>query len=155
MNTQNKNFWSFLLKLALPIAFQHLLINSLTFVDTIFMSQLGDVQLAASGMANQCNWLLTMVSFGICSGTALFVSQFWGAKMHREIEKNYAIATVSSLVASLVFFVASFFFGKNIMALFNSDPRVISIGADYLKAAAFAYPATVISSALCTVLRSA
>ena len=154
MDTQNKKFWSLLLKLALPIAFQHLLINSLTFVDTIFMSQLGDVELAASGMASQCNWLLSMVSFGICSGTALFVSQFWGAKKYDDITKTYSVATTSALVASLTFFVASFFFGKQIMSIFNSDPRVVKIGTTYLKAAAFSYPATVLSSVLCTVLRS-
>lgn len=154
MNSQNKQFWSLLLKLALPIAFQHLLINSLTFVDTIFMSQLGDVELAASGMASQCNWLLSMVSFGICSGTALFVSQFWGAKKYDSIEKTYAIAAVSAFLASLVFFVASFFFGAQIMSVFNNDPKVISCGASYLRAAAFSYPATVLSSVMCTVLRS-
>ncbi len=154
MNSQNKYFWSLLLKLAVPIAFQHLLINSLTFVDTIFMSQLGDIELAASGMASQCNWLLSMVSFGICSGTALFVSQFWGAQKHDSIEKTYAIAALSALFASLVFFVASFFFGNRIMSIFNNDPKVISCGAAYLKAAAFSYPATVLSSVMCTVLRS-
>ncbi len=154
MKTQNKEFWSLLLKLALPIAFQHLLINSLTFVDTIFMSQLGDIELSASGMASQCNWLLSMVSFGICSGTALFVSQFWGAKRYEDIEKTYAIATVSALFASLVFFVAAFFFSKQIMSLFNDNPKVIDCGVRYLKAAAFSYPATVLSSVLCTVLRS-
>lgn len=154
MNTQNKYFWQLLLKLALPIAFQHLLINSLTFVDTFFMSQLGDIALSASGMASQCNWLLSIVSFGICSGTALFVSQFWGAKKYDDIEKTYAIAAVSAFFASIIFFVAAFFFPKEIMSLFNSNPEVINCGASYLKAASFSYPATVLSSVLCTVLRS-
>lgn len=154
MKTQNKYFWSFLLKLAIPIAFQHLLINSLTFIDTLFMSQLGDVALSASGMASQCNWLLSMVSFGICSGTALFVSQFWGAKKYDDIDKTYAIAAVSAFFASMVFFVVAFFFPKRIMSLFNDNPEVINCGASYLKAASFSYPATVLSSVLCTVLRS-
>ena len=79
MNTERKEFWQLLLKLAIPIALQHLLINSLTFIDTFFMSQLGDVELAASGMATQWNWLLSMATFGLCSGTALFVAQYWGA----------------------------------------------------------------------------
>lgn len=154
MNTQNKEFWSLLLKLALPIAFQHLLINSLTFVDTIFMSQLGDIELSASGMASQCNWLLSMVSFGICSGTALFVSQFWGARRYEDIEKTYAIATVSGLLASMVFFIGAFFFPRQIMSLFNDNPSVLDCGVRYLRAVAFSYPATVLSSILCTVLRS-
>ena len=154
MKTQYKDFWSLLFKLAIPIAFQHLLINSLTFIDTLFMSQLGDIALSASGMASQCNWLLSMVSFGICSGTALFVSQFWGAKKYNDIEKTYAIATISALFASLLFFCFAFFLPDRIMSLFNDNTDVINCGASYLKAAAFSYPATVLSSVLCTVLRS-
>lgn len=154
MNTNNKNFWTFLLSLAIPIAFQHLLINSLTFVDTLFMSQLGDVALSASGMASQCNWLLSMISFGICSGTTLFVSQYWGAKSFRQIEKTYAIAVWSALFASVVFAAAAFLFPRKIMSIFNNNSSVIDAGAGYLRYVAFSYPATVLSSVLCTVLRS-
>lgn len=154
MNSQSKNFWSLLLKLAVPIALQHLLINSLTFIDTLFMSQLGDIALSASGMASQCNWLLSMASFGICSGAALFVSQFWGAKKYDDIEKTYAIAAVSALFVSLIFFFSAFMFPEKIMGLFNKNPEVIKCGSKYLKIAAFSYPATVLSSVMCTVLRS-
>ncbi len=154
MRTDNKKFWSLLLSLAIPIAFQHLLINSLTFVDTFFMSQLGDVALSASGMASQCNWLLSMISFGICSGTTLFVAQYWGARKHREIEKTYAIAVWSALFASIVFAAAALLFPKQIMSIFNDNPDVIDAGAEYLGFVAFSFPATVLSSVLCTVLRS-
>jgi len=154
MKSQNKQFWSLLLNLAVPIALQHLLINSLTFVDTFFMSQLGDIALSASGMASQCNWLLSMASFGICSGAALFVSQFWGAKKYEDIEKTYAIAALSALFVSMVFFFGAFLFSEKIMALFNKNPDVINCGSSYLKIAAFSYPATVLSSVMCTVLRS-
>jgi len=47
------NFWRSLTRLAIPIALQNLLISSLTFVDTLFMSQLGDIPLSAAGMAGQ------------------------------------------------------------------------------------------------------
>jgi len=154
MKTETKEFWSLLFKLAVPIALQHLLINSLTFVDTLFMSQLGDVALSASGMASQCNWLLSLVCFGVFSGTALFVSQYWGAKKHEEINKTYAIAAVSALFAAVVFFCAAFFFSEKIMSFFNDDIKVISTGSAYLRIAAFSYPATVLTSVLCTVLRS-
>lgn len=154
MKSQNKKFWSLLLKLAVPIALQHLLINSLTFVDTLFMSQLGDIALSASGMASQCSWLLSMATFGICSGAALFVSQFWGAKKYDDIEKAYAIATFSALFVSVLFFLASYIFPEKIMGLFNKNPEVIKCGSRYLRIVAFSYPATVLSSVMCTVLRS-
>ncbi len=154
IKSERREFWSLLLHLALPIALQHLLINSLTFVDTLFMSQLGDIALSASGMANQWNWLMSMISFGICSGTALFVAQYWGAKKTDEIRRTYTVAFSSGVFVALAFMVAAVSFPQIIMKVFNRDERVVSTGAAYLRMVAFAYPATVATSVLSTILRS-
>ena len=154
MNNERKEFWTLLLKLALPIAFQHLLINSLTFVDTLFMSQLGDIALSASGMAGQWNWLLNMISFGLCSGSALFIAQYWGAGKFEDIRRTYSIALVSAFSAAVVFSAFAMSFPDKIMSVFNRDERIISTGSSYLRIVAFSYPATITTSVLCTVLRS-
>ena len=154
IKSERREFWSLLLHLALPIALQHLLINSLTFVDTLFMSQLGDIALSASGMANQWNWLMNMISFGICSGTALFVAQYWGAKKTDEIRRTYTVAFSSGVFVALAFMVAAVSFPQIIMKVFNRDERVVATGSAYLRIVAFTYPATVATSVLSTVLRS-
>lgn len=151
---ERKEFWSMLLKLAIPIALQHLLINSLTFADTLFMSQLGDIALSASGMANQWNWLMSMISFGLCSGTALFVAQYWGAKKYDDIHRTYTVAATSGFVVALFFMVLAVSIPEYIMKIFNRNEAVVATGSAYLRIAAFAYPATVLTSILCTVLRS-
>ena len=143
MQNERKEFWNLLLKLALPIAFQHLLINSLTFVDTLFMSQLGDIALSASGMAGQWNWLLNMISFGLCSGSALFIAQYWGAGKLEEIRRTYSIALVSAFSAAIVFSAFAMSFPDKIMSVFNRDERIISTGSSYLRIVAFSYPATI------------
>jgi len=152
--SERKEFWQLLLKLALPIALQHLLINSLTFIDTFFMSQLGDIELAASGMATQWNWLLSMATFGLCSGTALFVAQYWGARKISGIHTTYSIASVTSLSVSMLFFVLAILIPEKIISVFNKDPEIIKCGAAYLSIVCFSYPATVLNSVLSTVLRS-
>lgn len=154
IKTERKEFWRLLLRLALPIAFQHLLINSLTFVDTLFMSQLGDVALSASGMAFQWNWLLNMITFGLCSGSALFIAQYWGAGQIENIRKTCKIATVTALGAAVAFMIGALCFPSVIMKIFNRNADVVRTGADYLRILAFAYPATAMSSVLSTVLRS-
>ena len=63
--------------LALPIAFQNLLTSSFLLVDTLMVGQLGDVSLSSVGMAGQWSWLLNIVVFGICSGSSVFVAQYW------------------------------------------------------------------------------
>lgn len=154
IKNERREFWRLLLSLALPIAFQHLLINSLTFVDTLFMSQLGDVALSASGMAFQWNWLLNMITFGLCSGSALFIAQYWGAGQIDNIRKTCKIATITAMGAAMIFMIGALCFPSVIMSVFNRNPDVVKTGAGYLKILAFSYPATAISSVLSTVLRS-
>ena len=151
---EKKEFWKLLFSLALPIAFQHLLVNSLTFIDTLFMSQLGDVALSASGMATQWNWLLSMISFGICSGAAIFIAQYWGSSQHEGIRKTYSVAFVSAFVISIIFSLVAISFPTQIISVFNRDKMVINAGTEYLSVVAFAYPATVLTSLQGTVLRS-
>ena len=154
IKSERKEFWSMLLSLALPIAFQHLLVNSLTFIDTLFMSQLGDIALSASGMAGQWNWLMNMISFGLCSGSALFIAQYWGAKKISDIRRTHNIAAVSGLAVSIVFALVAILIPDKIMWVFNRNTDVIKAGSGYLSAVAFAYPATVMTSIQSTVLRS-
>lgn len=154
IKNERKEFWRLLLSLALPIAFQNLLVNSLTFIDTLFMSQLGDVALSASGMATQWNWLLNMLSFGLCSGSALFIAQYWGARKLSDIRKIYAIAAVTALCVSILFSVVAITVPEIIMSLFNRNSDVVAAGSTYLSAVAWAYPATVMTSVQNTVLRS-
>ena len=154
IKNERKEFWKLLLKLALPIAFQHLLINSLTFVDTLFMSQLGDVVLSASGMAFQWNWLLNMITFGLCSGSALFIAQYWGAEQIDNIRRICKIAVVTAFGVALLFMTGAMCFPSTIMRVFNGNPNVIKTGSDYLRILACAYPATAMTSVLSTVLRS-
>ena len=71
----DRSFWRVALSLAIPIALQNMLSASFSLIDTLMVSQLGDVELSATGMAGQWTWLFNMMLFGIASGAAVFVSQ--------------------------------------------------------------------------------
>ena len=47
----DSGFWKTTLRLAIPIALQNMLTSSFALVDTLMVSMLGDVSLAAAGMA--------------------------------------------------------------------------------------------------------
>ncbi len=143
-----------MLKLALPIAFQNLLVSSFTLVDTLMVGQLGDTVLAAVGMAGQWSWLLQIVLFGIVSGMSIFVAQYWGEKNTDAIHKIYGVALVSGLVISLAFFAVTFFAPEAVMRIFNKEADVIASGASYLKIAAFSYPAVMLGNLMFALLRS-
>ncbi len=149
-----KNFWKRALVLALPIALQNMLTSSFTLVDTLMVGQLGDVVLSSVGMAGQWSWLLNMISFGICSGSAVFVSQFWGAKDEKSIHKITGIALFTSFIFIMLFLMMGALVPETIIKIFNRNPDVVRMGSDYLRIASFSYPGVVVGAILGAVLRS-
>ena len=106
----DKKFWKQTAVLAIPIALQNLLVSSFVLVDNIMVGQLGDIALSSVGMAGQWSWLLNIVSFGICSGTTIFVSQFWGAKDIKSIHKVSGLSILIGVLISVLFVVCGCFF---------------------------------------------
>ena len=80
-----------MLRLALPIAFQNLLTTSLSLVDTLMIGQLGDVSIAAVGIASQVAFFVNIAMFGIASGGAVFIAQYWGRGDRDGISRAYGI----------------------------------------------------------------
>jgi putative MATE family efflux protein len=155
LDLKNKTFWKLTLALAIPIALQNMLISSFSLVDTLMVSQLGDIELAATGMAGQWSWLYNMVLFGISSGAAVFVSQYWGDKNIKGINRTTGIAISAGLITSLVFLLLGLLIPDKIIYIFNQNPEVIKHGAVYLRYACLSYPALALTNILGSVLRSA
>jgi len=150
----DKTFWKNTLRIAIPVAVQNLLFSSFTLVDTIFVSRLGDVSLSSVGMASQWSFLMSLVMFGICSGTSVFVSQYWGINDKKSIHKTLGIAISFGLIISTLFFLFSFTFPRGVISIFNKNAAVLSEGSKYIKTVCFVYPALALSDILCIVLKS-
>ncbi len=155
LSLSDKGFWKVTLSLAIPIALQNMLSASFSLVDTLMVSQLGDIQLSATGMAGQWSWLFSMALFGISSGAAVFVSQYWGDKNIKGIHKVSGIATISGLILSLLFLAAALIFPEQIVRIFNKTPEIVEQGSLYLRFACFSYPAMALTNILGSILRSA
>jgi len=83
----DREFWRSAITLGLPVALQNLLMSSLSLVDTLMISQLGDIPLSSVGMAGQLSWMMQLVMFGMISGSSIFFSQYWGVKDIKGIRK--------------------------------------------------------------------
>jgi putative MATE family efflux protein len=150
----DRDFWRVTLRLALPVAFQNLLMSSLTLVDTLMVGQLGDVALSGVGMAGQWSWLLNLVLFGFASGSAVFISQYWGVGDVKRIHGIYGILLIHTAAVSVLFLCVGLAFPRGVVGLFNDTPAVVDAGAAYLSIVCFSYPAMALSSTLGTLLRS-
>lgn len=140
-------FFKTLFSIALPITLQNLIGSSLNMVDTVMVGELGESQVAAVGLANQLFFLLSLVLFGINSGSSIFISQFWGKKDVANIRRVLGIALLTGGVFSFIFTAIAFFSPGFVLRLFSEDAYVIELGSGYLRIVSLSYVITGISFA--------
>lgn len=147
-------FFSMLITIALPIILQNLMQSLVNMLDTIMVGQLGSVAIAAVGLGNQIFFLLNMILFGISSGAAIFVAQYWGKKdipgVRRTLGLSLTLATVVATLFMLAAVIAPFF----LIGLYSNDPLVIQEGGKYLRLVALSYPITAIGFVYAQAFRS-
>lgn len=80
MENKKNNFFLNMARLALPIALQQLLVSCAQLVDTAMVTSLGNVTVSAVGVSSRWIFLMNLFYFGISSGSAALISQYWGAK---------------------------------------------------------------------------
>ncbi len=151
--SERKDFYLKMFSIALPVVAQSLLNNSLSFVDTLMIGQLGESSIAAVALANQMFFLISLLFFGVTSGSAIFLSQYWGARNETNIQKVLGISLFIAGVGALFFALASFFFPRRIMVIFTTEESVVQIGISYLKIVAISYLFSAFSQIMATALR--
>lgn len=143
-----------MLSIAVPVTLQNLLFSSLTFIDTLMIGTLGDLPLAAVGMAGKWSWFLGIVLFGFSSGAAVFIAQYYGAGDTRGIHRTHGLMGVCTLGVSLLFSALALLMPEKIIGLFTRDPAAIETACVYLRIVALAYPFQALRRTAGTVLES-
>jgi len=151
---KNRMFYKQLMTIAVPIAIQSMISSSVNMADVFMIGKLGATKLAALGLANQIMFLLTLLLYGINSGSAVFMSQFWGKKDYKNLHKVLGIALISSILVGMLFFLGGQFIPEKLIRLYSPDREVVVLGASYLKIVSWAYIITAISMVYGIQLRS-
>jgi len=150
----DKNFWKTAFKLTAPVALQNLLTSSFTLADTLLVSNLGTVALSSVGMVGQWSWLMNMVLVGFCSGSTVFISQYWGIKDLKKIRHISGISILFAIAVSLIFTAFSIFCPSLVIKMFNSDSQVISAGTEYLRVVLFSFIPIALTNIMAAILRA-
>lgn len=150
----DRKFLSNMLKIAFPIMLQNLVTSSVNMVDTIMVGKLGEVEIAAVGIANQYFFFFSMILTGLCGGCSVFIAQYWGKKDYTNIKRILGLGLVSVLLVSLVFMTAGFINPAKIISIFNKDYIVMDLGGKYLFIVLFSYIFTAVTFVYSYSLRS-
>lgn len=150
----DKELKNALIKVAVPVALQNLITSLLNMIDTIMIGSLGDRAVAAVGLANQWFFIFTLVSFGITSGSTIYVAQFFGKKDYDSLQRPVAYALFLCTVVAVIFASLAIFLPQFVMGLFTNDAETILLGVKYLRMAGITYILMAISLPLATAMRS-
>ena len=144
----DKAFYKTVLTIAVPIVIQNLISIGLNMADTIMIGKLGVDELAAVGTANRLYFVFSSLCFGIYSGAAVYVSQYWGVRDIKNIRRTLGIDMILGGGMSLLFTAIAMFLAPQVLGLFSSDPNVIELGTQYLHIVAISYFFTAMSFAI-------
>ncbi|MBI9046706.1 MAG: MATE family efflux transporter [Anaerolineaceae bacterium] len=151
---KDKTYLRTLIKIAIPIIFQQLVMNSLNMVDTVMVGQLGEEAVAAIGLANQIFFILSVILFGIASGAAIFTAQFWGKKDLTGIQNVLWICLILAVSLATVFTLLANKFPETILGIYTKDKLVIEKGSQYLSIVSLSYIATAVTYSFSSIMKS-
>lgn len=150
-----KNRIKLLFGIALPVAVQNLINFAVNLMDTVMLGQLGEMPLAASSLANQVFFVVTVVVYGIGGGANVLAAQYWGRKdrvsIYKILDYTYRTAACFAFIAG----AAAIGMPKVLMRLFTHDEAVMSLGADYLRIVGWSYLLFTATAVTLCVLRAA
>ena len=134
LNTiNNKDLLRMMVKVALPIAAQSLIASSLSLIDNLMVGSLGELELNAVGVSVQYFFVNWMLLFGFTSGTATFISQFYGVGDMKNIKKTTGLGLTIAGCIGLTFFGIGMLFPEYVLRIFTKFPEVIELGVVYIR----------------------
>ena len=133
MQFDSKNLNRKLLRIASPIAIQGVVTATLTMVDNLMVGLLGENELAAVGVGSQLFMVHYMLLFGMLSGSATFLAQFYGTRDMANIRKVIGFAFTMTSVLGIIFFMITNCLTDAVLSIYTDDPAVSALASTYVR----------------------
>ena len=151
---QGRGFYRSAIALMLPMILQNLVTNFMALADSFMVGALGETELAAVTMANSVFYVLSLIIFGIQSGTGVLVAQYYGKGRLDAINRIMGMGYYVSLGLTALIALLAFFFPMQLMQLVTNNPDLWEPGAEYARIVGFSYVFMAFSGVYIAVQRS-
>ena len=151
---KDDNFYRMLKAIAIPISIQNIINFGVQMMDTVMVGKLGDTALSAANLAGQPFFVFMVFNFGLASGGAVLIAQYWGRGEVRVVRRVMGISMRCIAVTAVIFTAVCVAVPKPILSLFSTEAEVIELGASYLSIVAFSYIFNGIASCYLMSLRA-
>ncbi len=122
-----------IMKLALPVALQSVLISLLGMSDVFMVTGLGAASVAAIGLGAKLHFVLIMVMASFGSAISILVAQYHGRGNKHATQAVLTLGNIAGLLLLLPIAVAFFAFPRQLLSLLSDDAQMIELGVSYLR----------------------
>jgi len=122
-----------IVQLSGPAIGEQLLWTAVQMTALIIVGRLGPEVIAAVGVSNQLNWLLTSGFFALGSGTTTLVARFIGAGDRAMASEATRQAIIVSLGLAMLVVAAGFVFAPQLLWFMGAAPDVSPLASQYLR----------------------
>ena len=150
---RDQDFRRRLALLALPIAFQNLMLALVAAADALMLGRFDQNAMSAVSLATQVQFVQNIILWGIVSGVGVLGAQYWGKGDRAVMGRIFGISIRQSLWICVLFFVACRCFPEKLMLCFAHDPELVRLGTEYLKVAAWSYLLTGVSQCYLGIMK--
>lgn len=117
------------LLLGLPMMVNTLLTSFSGVINNRFLTQYGDLFLAANGVSSKLRMVVSLLIMGICMGIQPAISYYYGAKDRDRMRHILRVTLLSTTVIGIALSVVGGLFREPLMSLFLNDEEVIRYGS--------------------------
>ena len=121
------------LKLALPVAMQSVLISLLGMSDVFMVAGLGAGAVAAIGIGAKLHFVLVMVMASLGSAISVLVAQYHGRGSTESSQGILALGLTSGLLLMVPIAIVFFATPEQLLSLLSRDANLIDLGTSYLR----------------------
>lgn len=150
---QDKVFYQKLLKIALPIALQNLMLALVAAADAFMLGRLEQNAMSAVSLATQIQFVQNMILSAIAIAIAILGAQYWGKGDKGTVNEVLNLGLRLCGIISVIFFIGCVFMPRPLMLIFTNEEELIQIGIGYLKIAGWSYLLTGISQCYMAVMK--
>ncbi|MBQ3009457.1 MAG: MATE family efflux transporter [Oscillospiraceae bacterium] len=128
-----KEFFSTVMAITIPIALQNVISFGVNAMDSIMLGTLGDIAVSGANLGGQPFFLMSMIGFGLAGGGSVLISQYWGRGNKEVIRKVMRISMLAITIVAVLASIVCFFFPYQVMSLYTHEADVQAAAASYLR----------------------
>ena len=153
MKTENRAFYTKLGRLALPIAFQSLMLAAVAAADALMLGGVAQNEMTAVSLATQIQFVQNMFIMSATAAGSILGAQYFGKGDLETVRKIFNIMLRWCGTISFLFFAACELCPGVLMHLFSHDDVIIGIGSAYLRIAGWSYLLSGVSQCYMTTMK--